>query len=390
MRDKTIIILSVSVGEGHNQVSRALMEELKDRGFHSEMLDIFALMKHSHAQFIKNIYFQMINERKFLWEFVYAVTKIHLLHKLLFPLLLHFFWKDLESYCVKRNIKQIITTHPLATFIGVEIKRKLKNQVKLFAILSDFSTHELCLSPQLDGLFVAEEEEEKRLKKLLANTPVFSYGIPLRKVWDLVYSKREMRKKLQLPFYERIIVLSGGGEGLLPYEKIIRMLERDKRPSYIISFLGVNGQQKRTSYQLKNGSFVQFIPFSTNYFEYVMAADLLISKPGGVTMAEAIRLGVPTVMCSALPGQEKMNEIHLKRKYPAFQSIDDTFCASEFISQYKNTQKESIRMRDARKKIVDKILELSNLLQLEKRIQGLEQDDLNLILNHRKKQSSSS
>lgn len=387
---KKIIILSLSVGEGHNQVSRALFEEFIDRGFRVEIVDLFQFMDKTHVHILKKLYFKMIKQYPFIWEIIFKMTNNQLIQKFGAPLGRKL-WKYFFQYCQKKEIDFFITTHPLATFVVRDMKRVCNKNIQLYAVLSDFSTHELSISPFVDGLFVATKGERDKLLAKYPNVPIFSYGIPLRKAWDDVLNKYNLRKKLQLPLFQRIIVLTGGGEGILPYDNIVDILEKDKKESYIIIFLGRNDKNKRTEYFLKNGSFVRFIPFSNDYYQFVMASDLLISKPGGVTLAEAIRIGIPTVVCAPLPGQEKNNESYVINNYYAFQTIDDSFVASEFISKYRDKKRgeESQGMREARKNIVEKIIELSGLTLVAEGRRNFSEPGHSERIQLKKEQSSS-
>ncbi len=52
---------------------------------------------------------------------------------------------------------------------------------------------------------------------------------------------------------------------------------------------------------------------SRNVARLMDAADLLVSKPGGLTSAEALAKGLPVIIISPLPGQEERNASFLIR-----------------------------------------------------------------------------
>ena len=52
---------------------------------------------------------------------------------------------------------------------------------------------------------------------------------------------------------------------------------------------------------------VRALPFIENVYDYMHAADILVTKPGGLTSAEALVAQVPLVLCKPLPGQEERN-----------------------------------------------------------------------------------
>lgn len=359
MESKKIVILTVSVGEGHNQISRALQEELERLGQPAKIIDIFNDMNSSYIDRIKALYFKLIYSAPQLWEFIFILTNKSYILAIL-DKLISFLWRDLFDF-FKDEEYIIITTHPLATFLGRKIKESSAEKYYLFAVLSDFTTHNMSLTPLLDGLFIAREEEKQSISQIIKEVPIFPYGIPLRSVWDERKNKRELRKGLNLPLYERLIVISGGSEGIFSHVELLEILERDRRPSHIVWFTGVSEDREKMDLFLTNGSYLKYMPFSNDYHQYVKAADLLISKPGGVTMAEALRLGIPTGIYSPLAGQEKMNEQYLCQSYLTMKEVGEDFIPSDFILACLSIRKESNLMKTARQNIVNKIVELSEL-----------------------------
>jgi processive 1,2-diacylglycerol beta-glucosyltransferase len=52
---------------------------------------------------------------------------------------------------------------------------------------------------------------------------------------------------------------------------------------------------------------VRVLRFVDNVYDYMHAADVLVTKPGGLSTAEALVAQVPLVLCRPLPGQEERN-----------------------------------------------------------------------------------
>jgi processive 1,2-diacylglycerol beta-glucosyltransferase len=53
------------------------------------------------------------------------------------------------------------------------------------------------------------------------------------------------------------------------------------------------------------------VGFTKQMDEYMAAADILISKPGGLTTSEAMARGLPMCVVNPIPGQEERNSDHL-------------------------------------------------------------------------------
>ncbi|MDQ0253910.1 UDP-N-acetylglucosamine:LPS N-acetylglucosamine transferase [Evansella vedderi] len=207
---KRMVIFTVSVGQGHHQVSKALQEEWEERGYKADIVDIFSYMKKRTAFNMKKAYFYSIYSVPKLWDWTYQFTNCKAASWLLSPLL-RIWWKKLLSFCEQESYEIIVTTHPLASQIGLMIKKNLSHKPKLFAVLTDFSTHCLSISKEMDAIFVAEKAELEKLRKKNPQCTFYSYGIPLRKKWDEPVEKELYQKKLNLPFSKKVLVIAGGG-----------------------------------------------------------------------------------------------------------------------------------------------------------------------------------
>ncbi|ADU30947.1 MGDG synthase family glycosyltransferase [Evansella cellulosilytica] len=350
---KRMVIFSISVGHGHHQVSRAIKEEWEDRGYEAEIVDIFSYMKNSHASLIRQAYFNCINRLPKLWDWTYHVTNLSYT-----PIMLsacyYFLWKSLYLYCKERKFDVIVTTHPLATQVGLFIKKKQFNRPKVFAVLTDFSTHKMSISKGLDAMFIAEKSELLTIKR--NGIPVYSYGIPLIKRWDESRPRETLRRVLKLPDNQYVIVVSGGGEGYYCKKLIMELLNNNDIPAHVIWFMGKSVNKCPEPLTLTNGTTIRFLPFCENYSEYVKAADFFISKPGGVSMAEAIRWKIPTGILSPLPGQEKVNQTVLV-KYPNIVVLNSKTVLSKIIEELNSEETKATFVEPSRTKIIDKLIE---------------------------------
>ncbi|MBU9710251.1 MGDG synthase family glycosyltransferase [Evansella tamaricis] len=364
-----VAILTVSVGQGHQQVSTALQSEWEKRGYEVEIIDVLYYMKKQASVPMKTAYFYCIRSLPPLWDWTYRFTDNHIAVLVLQPLW-RLLWKSLAVYCEKKMFDVMIGTHPLATQLCLWIKKRGMVKGKFFAVLTDFETHRLSISRKLDAIFVAREAERMELQQKYPNCSFYAFGIPLKKEWDFVECNREkIRKRLSLPIGRKVIIVSGGGEGLLQEETVISILEQDREPAYVCWFLG-KGQgdaKKRDNVFLKNGTRVHYLPFSSNYPDYIKACDFFISKPGGVSMAEALHWNIPTGVISSLPGQEKINESILM-KYRNITKLDRNRTVSDILSGMERNSRNLTETLPSRTRIVDKMLQTGDTQILSKRI----------------------
>jgi processive 1,2-diacylglycerol beta-glucosyltransferase len=110
--------------------------------------------------------------------------------------------------------------------------------------------------------------------------------------------------------------LMGGGLGIGPIEELTRRLMSLDRPPQVVAVAGRNRKlHDRLARVGKN-----VIPFGyVDTIPLLMAAsDLCLTKPGGLTIAEAAAMGLPTLLFDPLPGHEEANIETLVREGSAF------------------------------------------------------------------------
>ena len=362
---KNMVILSVSVGEGHNQVSRALKEEWEERGYEAVIIDVFSLINITAAKHFKSAYFFCIKCFPRFWDGIYRLTNLYSVSHIIRPVL-KLWWRKQGDLLKDNNCHLIVATHPLATQVAILLQEQVNKKIPLFSVVTDFSTHQLSVSKHVTGVFLTEEGEAEKLKAQHPHCNFYPYGIPVRKVWHREVKKEELRKKLGIHSALPIIVVAGGGEGLIAEREIIKILEQESEPCNVFWFKGKRGTHKSEIVKLINGTIINNKSFSSDYVNYVMAADLIISKPGGVSMAEAVYLNIPVGMLSPLPGQEKINQAILE-DYPNIYSVNDTTSVTELIKRANKERTEDLTLPIcSRKKVVDMLLSESELVEWNK------------------------
>jgi len=122
-------------------------------------------------------------------------------------------------------------------------------------------------------------------------------------------SEESLRERLDLPRDRQVVLLMGGGLGIAPLERLLRALNDVETPIAAVVVAGRNARAARRLYETAESlSYpVRALAFVENIYDYMHAADLLVTKPGGLTTAEALVAQIPIVLCKPLPGQEERN-----------------------------------------------------------------------------------
>ncbi|NLD49138.1 MAG: glycosyltransferase, partial [Clostridiaceae bacterium] len=128
---------------------------------------------------------------------------------------------------------------------------------------------------------------------------------------------------------EFTLLIMGGSLGFGEIEKVfLSLLNNFDRDMQIIIVAGKNQHLKNRLDMLKKNSNrkVLILGYTDNISELMDASDIIITKPGGMTVSEALAKGLPMVIISPIPGQEERNADFLISNGVALKTTDtDTF-----------------------------------------------------------------
>jgi processive 1,2-diacylglycerol beta-glucosyltransferase len=147
-------------------------------------------------------------------------------------------------------------------------------------------------------------------------------GIPVDPVFGSPFDKAELLRALGLDGQRRIVLVMGGGMGPAPLDAIVESLESCRFPLQVLVVAGQDRTLKRALEQLRRKLTLDLQVFGwTETVPQLMAvADLLITKPGGLTTAEALSAGLPMIVTHPIPGPEERHIRYLAQQGVAVQA----------------------------------------------------------------------
>ena len=104
-----------------------------------------------------------------------------------------------------------------------------------------------------------------------------------------------------------IVLLVGGGDGMGPLARTAHAIDESGLDVGMVIVCGRNEKLKATleSQTWENPTFVY--GFRRDMPEFMRAADIIVTKAGPGTIAEALNANLPIILYSKLPGQEDGN-----------------------------------------------------------------------------------
>ena len=171
-----------------------------------------------------------------------------------------------------------------------------------------------CLYPgtemvDVDRFFIPAEALRSAYTGIgVASERVIASGIPISSDFMSVTDKLSIRRKLHLPESGKVVLLFSGSIGCGRLHKVAPELEQ-KLPEDVTLVI-ICGNNHRLHKQLKRvctGKTV-VVGFTNRVYDYMTAADLCISKPGGLSVTEMLVKQLPMVLMLSVPGCESRNQ----------------------------------------------------------------------------------
>ncbi len=355
MRAKRIILMYISEVSGHRSATLAIEKALKELRPDTEILNInaFNYTNPISEKVINRIYMEVIKHTPKLWDYLYDNPSVvkglenikRHVHKSNSPKLKKLF----DSF----NPDLVVCTQAFPCGMVADYKKTYKVNLPLVAVLTDYIPHAYWVYDTVDYYITPSEDVSARLeKKGVGAQKIRSYGIPFDHKFNQKQSSGSIFGKLKLNPKKPVVLIMGGGQGLGPIKTIVKSLEKSKHD---ISELIVAGTNKKLFNSLKRKvkhykKDIHLFGFLQNIHELMRIASVIISKPGGVTTAEVLSMGLPMIIVKPIPGQEINNTNFLTHKGAAIK-IDEPKEVYQIIDELLENKTKLEQLKSAALKI---------------------------------------
>lgn len=317
---RKVLILSASAGAGHIRAAEAVERAVREAGAAREVkhVDTLQYTNKLFRSLYSKAYIEMVNKTPEVLGWLYdALDK---------P------WKNerrrlaLDKLNTRPFVKMLkdeqpdicVSTHFLPAEIISWLKAKERTGTRQAVVVTDFDVHAMWLCHHYEQYFVALDETRAHMEALgVPAAKVSVTGIPIDPVFALQKDRREMCEKHGLRSDVTTILLSAGGFGVGPVEKIVGSLLELKSPAQVVALCGRNDELKRRVEGIAAAGArsphvtVRAVGYTNEVDELMSASDLLLGKPGGLTTSEALAKGLAFCVVNPIPGQEERNADHL-------------------------------------------------------------------------------
>ena len=311
MSDKKILILTASIGSGHIKAAEAVAEAIKALSPAALVTTVDWTDKGvSPSNYLtKKIYLNMLAFVPNLYDLFYKFSESKMGGVVAHNLNDGLMRRTVEKLFAVYEPDAVICTHPFPAGAAAAVKRRGGNFF-LASVITDYTLHQMYLNRGLDMFFVPTEDVRRDLIGLgAAEENVFAGGIPVGSRFSAMPNKSEMRRRLNLATTAKVVLLMGGGLGLGGIENTVRNLENAADSLTVFVLVGknenlLNKLQKQTSAS-KHRYII--LGYTENVADYMRAADVIVTKPGALTLSESFVLGLPQILHEPIPGPETEN-----------------------------------------------------------------------------------
>ncbi|HZY44230.1 MAG TPA: glycosyltransferase, partial [Anaerolineae bacterium] len=211
-----------------------------------------------------------------------------------------------------QNVKPdaLICTHFLPAELCAGWRRSHQLSAPLVTVITDFEPHRMWQHLGTNGYCVATEEAADRLMlDGIDRSMIHVTGIPIRSEFAGLPDRVTARNRLQIDPDRSLLVVIGGGLGVGGIDRVARLLIQQPIESQVAIITGRNRSLRRSLRSTSPDWIVR--GFVENMPDWLAAADVVISKAGGLAAAELMAAGVPTIIPRGLRGHETNNAHYL-------------------------------------------------------------------------------
>ncbi len=333
------LIFSVSIGAGHDSVARAIAERLLTDfpGSEVQIIDTFRYINSILNKVVVGSYMETLRFSPKVWGYLYdqaeggdkLIDVSNLFAKMVSP--------KIVQLIKQTNPQVIITTHAFPTGMLGSIKHRGKIKTTLASAVTDFHVHPIWFSQDIDMYFIpAADLGYDLVQEGIQTEKIKPVGIPIRMQFDRELDIAQVKKEYSL-CGNPIVLVMGGGLGLGRIELITKKILSDERFGVVV----VAGKNKRLFDNLSGWEDPRLRVFGyvEDMAKVIAACDLVISKPGGVTIAEVLAMKKPLIIYSSLPGQEDRNTDYLLNKGAAIKVKKMETLIPELLALWENPLK---------------------------------------------------
>ncbi len=310
---KKVILLSCSTGQGHNACAMAIHAYFTEQGVACERHDALEFVSTRFATCMSKGHALMYRRAPGLFRGGYRYCQTHPgVFESSSPVsrLLASGTERLYAYLAEGGFDTVICTHVFAGMMVTALLRVHPLPIKTAFMATDYTCYPGMHACQMDHYFIPHDTFAAAYGACGATaTRISSVGIPVARAFFRATDKASAKRALGLAADRVHLLVMCGSMGCGPIARIMRLLARELPESVEVSVICGNNRRlcRRLSRQYRDEKRIHVVGYTHDIPLYMEAADLYLTKPGGISVTEAAVRCLPMVFVNAVAGCEQYN-----------------------------------------------------------------------------------
>lgn len=377
-----VLILSASTGGGHMKASDALKTYILDNNEEAivEIVDTLEYVSRILNKTITEGYEYLVKNTPRMYGAMYKTTNKNTPLNSFVVAINNQFSKRLVPLLKDFKPDIIISTHPFVTEMVSNLKGINNIKIPLICLMTDYAPHKTWINENVNAYIVANDKMVDMMVKMgVDRNIIYPYGIPVDNTFYTRKDREAILRDLDMQVDIPTILIMAGSFGVNDILKIYNNIMKINIDFQVIVITGRNQKlydafkkilsksnkaldslDKKinisSKLRLKKPSLISKKPisrkptkllfFTDEVYKYMSASDLIITKPGGLTVSEALACNLPMAIFNAIPGQEEENADFLIDNNMAVKISKDNTC-TEIIRNLLSNKDELDFMRSS-------------------------------------------
>ena len=308
------LILTCNTGEGHNSTAEAVKQVFDRHGQSCDRADTLAFLSPLVSRMICGWHTRIYRYIPKAFGAGYRAAETHPDVFRSKSLLYRFLTRGTDKlyrYVVKGGYDTIVCTHAFSALQATGLREKYPELAVYTAfVATDYTCSPSVRECNMDVFFIPDASlTDDFVSKGVPEERIVAAGLPVRLPFLTRLPSERAKEECGLSKDQRQLLMMCGSMGCGPMAELTELLAARLPDDVVLTVIcGTNqGLYRKLSRRFTTCENVRILGYVKNIPELMDAADLYLTKPGGISVTEAFAKGVPMVLVNAVAGCEQYN-----------------------------------------------------------------------------------
>jgi processive 1,2-diacylglycerol beta-glucosyltransferase len=299
-----VLVLSASLGAGHDGAADELARRLAGRGYRTRVEDYLGCLPLRIGAALRAVYRVQLRRAPWAYEATFRVWYLGRGLRTALTVVLELLTRRrLGRLLADPAVCAVVSTYPLQSLVLGRARQRGRLRVPVATFITDFGVHPLWIHPGVD-LTICVHDASAEAARRRTPRPVVAAGPAVRPEFRAGPADRDgARRALGLPVDARVALIVAGSWGVGDVSATFDRLHATGTWMPVAACGGNEALQAR----LASRGYGLALGWTDRMHELMSAADVLVQNAGGLSCMEAFALGVPVVTFRPLPGHGRVN-----------------------------------------------------------------------------------